>query len=55
MNEDQLLYARLKELLHYDPETGIFTWLQSTNRKIKLGDKAGCMRYYGANATGVRK
>lgn len=41
------LYKRLKDLLHYNPETGIFTWLQSTNRKIKLGDIAGCKNHKG--------
>lgn len=33
--------ARLRELLHYDPLTGIFTWLVSTNGRVKVGDVAG--------------
>jgi len=32
---------RLKELLNYDPETGIFVWKFSTNKRIKVGDVAG--------------
>ncbi|MCK5236058.1 MAG: HNH endonuclease [Deltaproteobacteria bacterium] len=31
----------LIKILNYNPETGIFMWKISTNRKIKIGDIAG--------------
>ncbi|WJN63667.1 putative HNH endonuclease [Erwinia phage Aioli] len=29
------------QALNYDPETGLFTWAVSTNKKVKVGDIAG--------------
>lgn len=37
-----LTQEKLKELLHYNPETGIFTWISRPSNRVKIGDNAGC-------------
>lgn len=32
---------RLHEVLHYDPLTGVWTWLVRTSNRIHIGDEAG--------------
>lgn len=39
-----LTQARLKELLDYDPETGIFAWKIKPARRIMVGEIAGHFR-----------
>lgn len=33
--------SELKKLLYYDQFTGVFTWLDSRNGKVKIGSRAG--------------
>jgi len=37
----KLTYEQLKQLLHYDPETGHFTWLKSVSSRLRAGGRAG--------------
>jgi hypothetical protein len=37
----ELTQARLKELLSYDPVTGLFTWCVATAQRTKVGSIAG--------------
>ena len=43
----ELTAEKLRELLHYDPDTGIFTRKVRTANRVQVGDAAGCQNGHG--------
>lgn len=39
--QELITAARLREVLHYNPKTGVFTWRVRTCNRVKVGDVAG--------------
>jgi hypothetical protein len=43
----KLTAHRLREVLKYDRNTGVFRWRMSLAKRVKIGDVAGCARQDG--------
>ena len=41
MERLRITQEELKELLHYNPDTGVFTWVKPISKRIKVGTVAG--------------
>jgi hypothetical protein len=45
--QNMLTQERLKDLLNYDPETGVFAWRERSKNRVKAGETAGSLQSKG--------
>ena len=50
-----LTLQRLKEVLHYNRRTGLFTWNIKISKKVTVGSTAGTISYFGYIQIGIDK
>lgn len=50
-----LTQETLKQALHYDPETGIWTWKIRPALCVQIGDRAGCLDKAGYRKIQIEK
>lgn len=55
MAASDLTAARLRELLHYDPETGQVVWIKPQSNRVKVGSAAGAKTRQGYLRVGIDK
>jgi len=53
MSKPILTQERLKELLNYDPETGVFVWVTRPSNQINIGDRVGYLHPNGYRYIGI--
>jgi hypothetical protein len=56
LRSEDFTSERLRELLSYDRDTGVFTWLEvSKFGGVKVGDVAGCVNEHGYRSIGIKR
>lgn len=55
MRRCNITLDRLREVLHYDPSTGVFVWLKKTGKKTIVGSQAGSIRSDGYMTVSIDK
>lgn len=53
MSVETLTHDRLRELLSFDPDTGIFRWLKTRGSRAAIGSLAGSLDHYGYRQIGI--
>lgn len=49
-----LTAEKLREILSYDPDTGVMKWKAKTSPKMRVGDVAGCVDRFGTGYRQIR-
>ncbi len=47
VSEQNITLEKVREYIHYDPETGILTWKKKPAKNIEAGTRAGSLKSNG--------